>query len=178
MRRWGKEKGWRSSGEMKKYEREKCWRSVNVKLKKTIKNNYKKMERKKIMTWLNVSAAALNATFQLLVIYRLYFAMDTTYRDDKLLDSTIWWTDRSSLIFSLFQFLQFSLVCQSKTWSMEIKSWIHMFCTWKLSPPNPVLDSVLSLLVLGSLISFGRCFLLSFRLVYIYIYIYKMWVVM
>ena len=33
------------------------------------------MERKKIMTWmltwLNVSAAALNATFQLLVIYRL-----------------------------------------------------------------------------------------------------------
>ena len=74
---------------MKRYEREKCWRSVNVKLKKTIKNNYKKMERKKIMTWLNVSAAALNATFQLLVIYRLYFAMDTTYRDDKLLDSTI-----------------------------------------------------------------------------------------
>ena len=62
-----------------------------MKLKKTIKNNYKKMERKKIMTWLNVSAAALNATFQLLVIYRyrLYFAMDTTYRDDKLLDSTI-----------------------------------------------------------------------------------------
>ena len=72
------------------YGREKGWRSVNVKLKKkTIKNNYKKMERKKIMTWLNVSAAALNATFQLLVIYRLYFAMDTTYRDDKLLDSTI-----------------------------------------------------------------------------------------
>ena len=33
------------------------------------------MKRKKIMswmlTWLNVSAAALNATFQLLVIYRL-----------------------------------------------------------------------------------------------------------
>ena len=33
------------------------------------------MERKKIMTWmltwLNVSATALNATFQLLVIYRL-----------------------------------------------------------------------------------------------------------
>ena len=52
------------------YGREKGWRSVNVKLKKkTIKNNYKKMERKKIMTWLNVSAAALNATFQLLVIY-------------------------------------------------------------------------------------------------------------
>ena len=41
--------------------------------KKTIKNNYKKMERKKIMTWLNVSAAALNATFQLLVIYRFGF---------------------------------------------------------------------------------------------------------
>ena len=41
---------------------------------KNIKNNYKKMERKKIMTWmltwLNVNAAALNATFQLLVIYR------------------------------------------------------------------------------------------------------------
>ena len=57
------------------YRREKGWRSVNVKLKKNIKNNYKKMERKKIMTWtltwLNVSAAALNATFQLLVIYRL-----------------------------------------------------------------------------------------------------------
>ena len=42
---------------------------------KNIKNNYKKMERKKIMTWmltwLNVNAAAaLNATLQLLVIYR------------------------------------------------------------------------------------------------------------
>ena len=58
------------------YGREKGWRSVNVKLKKNIKKNYKKMERKKIMswmlTWLNVSAAALNVTFQLLVIYRLY----------------------------------------------------------------------------------------------------------
>ena len=47
-----------------------------MKLKKNIKNNYKKMERKKIMTWmltwLNVSAAALNATFKLLVIYRCY----------------------------------------------------------------------------------------------------------
>ena len=57
---------------MKRYGREKCWRSVNVKLKKNIKKNYKKMERKKIMswmlTWLNVSAAALNATFQLLII--------------------------------------------------------------------------------------------------------------
>ena len=34
------------------------------------------MERKKIMSWmlmwLNVSVAALNVTFQLLVIYRLY----------------------------------------------------------------------------------------------------------
>ena len=69
----------KSSGEMKRYGREKGWRSVNVKLKYIyiyiyIKNNYKKMERKKIMTWtltwLNVSAAALNATFQLLVIYR------------------------------------------------------------------------------------------------------------
>ena len=60
---------------MKRYGREKGWRSVNVKLKKNIKNNYKKMERKKIitwmLTWLNVSAVALNAAFQLLVIYRL-----------------------------------------------------------------------------------------------------------
>ena len=46
-------------------EKSKC----EIKKKKTIKNNYKKMERKKIMTWLNVNAAALNATFQLLVIY-------------------------------------------------------------------------------------------------------------
>ena len=49
------------------YGREKGWRSVNVKLKKNIKNSYKKMERKKIMTWmltwLNVSATTLNATF-------------------------------------------------------------------------------------------------------------------
>ena len=79
MRRWGKERGWRSSGEMKRYGREKCWRSVNVKLKKIyIKKNYKKMERKKIMTWmltwLNMSAAALNATFQLLVIYRFSYS--------------------------------------------------------------------------------------------------------
>ena len=36
---------------MKRYWREKGWRSVNVKLKKNIKNNYKKMERKKIMMW-------------------------------------------------------------------------------------------------------------------------------
>ena len=36
---------------MKRYEREKGWRRVNVKLKKNIKNNYKKMERKKIMMW-------------------------------------------------------------------------------------------------------------------------------
>ena len=31
---------------------------------------------------------------------------------------------------------------------------IHMFCTWKLSPPNPVLDSILTykfVIVLGSL---------------------------
>ena len=62
---------------MKRYGREKGWISVNVKLKKNIKNNYKKMERKEIMmwmlTWLNVSAAVLNATFQLLVIYRLAY---------------------------------------------------------------------------------------------------------
>ena len=33
---------------MKRYGREKGWRSVNVKLKKIyIKNNYKKMEKKK-----------------------------------------------------------------------------------------------------------------------------------
>ena len=51
MRRWGKENGWRSSGEIKMYGREKGRRSVNVKLKKKyIKNNYKKMERKKIMS--------------------------------------------------------------------------------------------------------------------------------
>ena len=60
---------------MKRYGKEKGWRSVNVKLKKIyIKNNYKKMERKKIMawtlTWLNMSTATLNATFQFLVIYR------------------------------------------------------------------------------------------------------------
>ena len=61
----------KGSGEMRRYEREKGWRSINVKLKNIyiyIKNNYKKMERKKIMTWmltwLNVSAAALNATLQ------------------------------------------------------------------------------------------------------------------
>ena len=46
---------------------EKC----KCEIKKKILKNYKKMERKKIMMWLNVSAAALNATFQLLVIYRL-----------------------------------------------------------------------------------------------------------
>ena len=61
---------------MKWYGREKGWRSVNVKLKKNIKNSYKKMERKKIMTWmltwLNVSVVALNATFQFLVIYRFW----------------------------------------------------------------------------------------------------------
>ena len=64
---WGDEKVW----EGERLEKCKC----EIK-KKTIKNNYKKMERKKIMTWLNVSAAALNAsaaalnaTFQLLVIY-------------------------------------------------------------------------------------------------------------
>ena len=53
---------------------EKC----KCEIKKKIKKNYKKMERKKIMmwtlTWFNVSAAALNATFQLLVIYRFGFA--------------------------------------------------------------------------------------------------------
>ena len=41
------------------------------------------MERKKIMmwilTWLNVSAAVLNATFQLLVIYRLCSIFCTLY---------------------------------------------------------------------------------------------------
>ena len=40
----------KGSGEMKRYGREKGWISVNVKLKKNIKNNYKKMERKKIIT--------------------------------------------------------------------------------------------------------------------------------
>ena len=56
---------------------EKC----KCKIKKNIKENYKKMERKKIMTWmltwLNMSAAALNATFQLLVIYRLVVIGET-----------------------------------------------------------------------------------------------------
>ena len=51
--------------------------------KKYIKKNYKKMERKKIMTWmltwLNMSAAALNATFQLLVIYRFASATFISY---------------------------------------------------------------------------------------------------
>ena len=41
---------------------EKC----KYEIKKNIKNNYKKMEKKKIMTWtlmwLNVSATTLNAT--------------------------------------------------------------------------------------------------------------------
>ena len=67
---------------MKRYGREKGWRSVNVKLKKNIKNNYKKMERKKIMawmlTWLNMSAAVLNATLQLLVIYRNNYQIKLT----------------------------------------------------------------------------------------------------
>ena len=61
---------------------EKVWeREMLEKCKCEIKKNYKKMERKKIMTWmltwlnvsaaaLNASAAALNAMFQLLVIYR------------------------------------------------------------------------------------------------------------
>ena len=74
---------------MKRYEREKCWRSVNVKLKKNIKKNYKKMERKKIMTWmlawLDVSAAALNATFQLLVIYRFAICYLLMYESDFVL---------------------------------------------------------------------------------------------
>ena len=65
QKQWGDEKVW----EGERLEKCKC------KIKKNIKNSYKKMERKKIMTWmltwLNVSAAALNATFQLLVIYRL-----------------------------------------------------------------------------------------------------------
>ena len=60
-KQWGDEKVW----EGERLEKCKC----EIKKKKTIKNNYKKMERKKIMTWLNVSAATLNATFQLLVIY-------------------------------------------------------------------------------------------------------------
>ena len=63
-KQWGNEKVW----EGERLEKCKC----EIK-KKYIKNNYKKMERKKIMTWtlmwLNVSAAALSAMFQLLVIY-------------------------------------------------------------------------------------------------------------
>ena len=57
-KQWGDKNVW----EGERSEKCKC------EIKKTIKNNYKKMERKKIMTWLNVSAAALNATFQFLVI--------------------------------------------------------------------------------------------------------------
>ena len=66
-KQWGDEKVW----EREMLEKCKCEIKKNIYIKK----NYKKMERKKIMTWmltwLNVSAAALNATFQLLVIYRL-----------------------------------------------------------------------------------------------------------
>ena len=68
-KQWGDEKVW----EGERLEKCKC----EIKKYIYIKNNYKKMERKKIMTWtltwLNVSVAALNATFQLLVIYRLPF---------------------------------------------------------------------------------------------------------
>ena len=68
-KQWGDEK-------VREEERlEKC----KYEIKKII-NNYKKMEKKKkkkkkkkmmtwTLTWLNVSAAALNATLQLLVIY-------------------------------------------------------------------------------------------------------------
>ena len=64
-KQWGDEK-------VREEERlEKC----KYEIKKII-NNYKKMEKKKkrkmmtwTLTWLNVSAAVLNATLQLLVIY-------------------------------------------------------------------------------------------------------------
>ena len=70
------EKQW---GDEKVQEREmleKCKCEIK---KKNIKNNYKKMERKKTMTWLNVSAAVLNATFQLLVIYKYRLAYYITF---------------------------------------------------------------------------------------------------
>ena len=54
---------------------EKC----KYEIKKNIKKNYKKMERKKIMTWLNMGAAALNATLQLSVIYRLLLNLVYAY---------------------------------------------------------------------------------------------------
>ena len=58
-KQWGDENVW----EREMLEKCKC----EIK-KKYIKKDYKKMERKKIMTWmltwLNVSAAALNAMFQ------------------------------------------------------------------------------------------------------------------
>ena len=44
-----------------------------------LKNNYRKLERKKIITWmlmwLNMSTVTLNAALQLLVIYRLQWRL-------------------------------------------------------------------------------------------------------
>ena len=60
------------SGEMKRYGREKGWRSVNI--KKINVKKIGKLERKKIMTlmltWLNWSVVTINTTLQLLDIYR------------------------------------------------------------------------------------------------------------
>ena len=60
------------SGEMKRYGREKGWRSVNI--KKINVKKIGKLERKKIMTlmltWLNWSVVIINTTLQLLDTYR------------------------------------------------------------------------------------------------------------
>ena len=40
-------------------------------MRKCLKIYIRKIEKKKMMMWLNVSVATLNATLQLLVIYRL-----------------------------------------------------------------------------------------------------------
>ena len=58
------EKQWRDEKVWEGKRLEKCRCEIK---KKNIKNNYKKIERKKIMTWtltwLNMSVATLNATF-------------------------------------------------------------------------------------------------------------------
>ena len=83
--------------------------------KKYIKKNYKKMERKKMMswmlTWLNVSAAALNATFQLLVIYRFDNASTLyLYLPDLLLKFSLDRCPYMYAIIELYKFLVFFFV--------------------------------------------------------------------
>ena len=61
------------NGEIKRCRREKDWRSVNIK-KINVENNYKKIGKEKITTWtlmwFNWSVVIINATLQLLNIYR------------------------------------------------------------------------------------------------------------